>query len=92
MKREKEKTEKDYQKYIRDEMNWVEIDRNSENTIRTMQIMYRGRSAFRTDILKDCVWRKKNWYRKTSSGTDIRMDQRQFIDWLRMIDMEGGRR
>ena len=80
------KTEKERKEFIKNEDNWVVIS-ETEN-VRTLEIRYKGVSAFRQEKLRDGKWRKDFWYRFNPAYKPVKMDIRDFIMYLETIDKQ----
>lgn len=80
------KTERERQDFIKNEDNWVVISQT--DNVRTLEIRYKGVSAFRQEKLRDGKWRKDFWYRFNPAYKPVKMDIRDFIEFLEMIDRQ----
>lgn len=80
------KTEKECKEFIKNENNWVVISQT--DNVRTLEIRYKGVSAFRQEKLRDGKWRKDFWYRFNPAYKPVKMDIRDFVAFLEMIDKQ----
>lgn len=80
------KTEKERQDFIKNEDNWVVISQT--DNVRTLEIRYKGVSAFRQEKLRDGKWRKDFWYRFNPAYKPVKMDIRDFVTYLETIDKQ----
>lgn len=81
------KSDAERKAFIKNEDNWRLI--SNLGNVRTFKLSYKGFSFYRQEVLReDGKWHRNFWYRLSLTGVAHKLDMRQFVGNLEMIDRE----